>query len=93
MTFITLKNNVSGNRIHIYPHHQLQVQHSMAGPNLSNEEDMTNSPNKRIRRSEEELSEAANLISRGLTFQAVSDKWVKTVYVNIFKYWYNLISV
>lgn len=76
---INYQINVSGNRIHIYPHHQLQVQHSMAGPNLLSEEDMTNSPSKRIRRSEEELSEAANLISRGLTFQAVSDKWVETV--------------
>ncbi|XP_059479949.1 protein bric-a-brac 2-like isoform X2 [Neocloeon triangulifer] len=64
-----------GNRLAIYPHHQLQVQHSMAGPMAQSEEDLTNSPNKRIRRSEEELSEAANLISRGLTFQAVSDKY------------------
>ncbi|XP_059479952.1 protein bric-a-brac 1-like isoform X4 [Neocloeon triangulifer] len=68
-------NTMDGNRLAIYPHHQLQVQHSMAGPMAQSEEDLTNSPNKRIRRSEEELSEAANLISRGLTFQAVSDKY------------------
>ncbi|CAB3368849.1 Hypothetical predicted protein [Cloeon dipterum] len=47
----------------------------MAGPISSSEEEIANNPNKRIRRSEEELSEAANLISRGLTFQAVSDKY------------------
>ncbi|XP_065343976.1 protein bric-a-brac 1-like isoform X3 [Cloeon dipterum] len=68
-------STLDGNRIAVYPHHQLQLQHSMAGPISSSEEEIANNPNKRIRRSEEELSEAANLISRGLTFQAVSDKY------------------